>query len=341
MPIISTHRHLDHRLAWCLAFVVGSRAGCLPRPPAYPSADAPAALQAEAQRISDRLEAYVKDWLDGKVPAQIPPELIPAGVDPKRVKDFLEEARRAGRLNHPNVVQVHDVCQVDDHLFLVMELMTGGCIADKLRTDGPLDTEACLRLLVDVGHALAYAESQRLVHRDVKPDNILVSEDGVYKLADLGIAAPIDESGVVHQVRAFGSAHYVAPEQAMGGTIDGRADIYALGASLYHLMTGKTMYEGTSRQIVAHHLKTPPSDVRTLAAGHAPALCQLVMQMVEKDPTKRPATGMDVAQRAQALLQGKPVAGAPVGGVRKRLRRPHGLAGGRPRGGGGLRRRKR
>ncbi|MFW5750596.1 MAG: protein kinase domain-containing protein [Planctomycetota bacterium] len=256
--------------------------------------------------------------------------------DPKRVKDFLNEARRAGRLNHPNVVQVHDVCQEEGELFLVMELMMGGSVADLLRLNGKLDSETCLRMLVDIGHALAYGESQGLVHRDVKPDNVLVTDDGVFKLADLGIAAPINADGVAHQLRAFGSAHYVAPEQALGGAIDARADIYALGASLFHLMTGHTMFQGTSRQIVTQHVKSPVPDLHAEAPDYPKPLRDMVLQMLEKDPEKRFGSGVDVANRANEIIETGGKAATPARRRRPaRARRGRGGAGGgRGRSGG-------
>ncbi len=258
--------------------------------------------------------------------------------DPERVKDFLNEARRAGRLNHPNVVQVHDVCQQDGELFLVMELMMGGSLSDLLRLNGTIDAETCLRVLVDIGYALAYGESQGLVHRDVKPDNILVTDDGVFKLADLGIAAPISADGVAHQVRAFGSAHYVAPEQARGGAIDGRADVYALGASLFHLMTGRTLFEGTSRQIVTQHVKSPVPDLHALAPNHPKALRDLVLKMLAKEPDQRPESGMAVATTAIEVQQG---ANQPAAPRRRRPARAGKPARGRRPGGGAGRTRRR
>lgn len=222
----------------------------------------------------------------------------------EQIDAFLEEARRAGRLNHPNVVQVHDVRQIDKQFMLVMELMTGGSMADRLRIDGPQGAEVILGILEDMGHALAYAESQRLVHRDVKPDNILVNAEGVYKLADLGIAAPISDDGQAHQVRTFGSAHYVAPEQAKGGAIDGRADIYALGASMWHLATGQPMFDGTARQIVAAHIGQEPPDLKALAPGLSPNLVDLIYQLVEKDPANRPSTGLQVSELASEVRAG-------------------------------------
>ena len=221
--------------------------------------------------------------------------------DPALVQEFLTEARRAGRLNHPNLVQVHDVCQVDEQYLLVMELMNSTA-TDLLREDGAFSEAQLLQILRDMTKALAYAEGQRLVHRDVKPDNILVNEEGVFKLADLGIAAPIAENGVAMQERTFGSPHYVAPEQARGGAIDGRADLYALGATAWHLATGDTLFQGNSRQLVAHHCTTPIPDLRRLAPKLSPALVTLICQMLEKSPDRRPANAQEANKRIENIL---------------------------------------
>ena len=221
--------------------------------------------------------------------------------DPQLVKEFLIEARRAGRLNHPNLVQVHDVCQIEDQYLLVMELMSSTA-TELLREDGVFTETQLLHILRDMTKALAYAESQRLVHRDVKPDNILVNDEGTFKLADLGIAAPIAENGVATQERTFGSPHYVAPEQARGGTIDGRADLYALGATAWHLATGDTLYQGTSRQLIAHHCNTPLPDLRRLAPKLSPALVTLICNLLEKNPDRRPANALEANKRVEHML---------------------------------------
>jgi len=235
--------------------------------------------------------------------------------DPTRVQAFLEEARRAGRLNHPHLVQVHDVVQVEGFHLLVMELMSASC-ADLLREDGAFDNDDCVRVLRDMGRALAYAESQRLVHRDVKPDNILVNEEGVYKLADLGIATPMAADGRAHQERIYGSPQYVAPEQARGGAIDGRADLYALGATMWHLVTGTPIFAGNSRQIVAQHLNAAVPDLRKLAPKVTPGLEDIIQRLLQKEPDHRPANAAEVAAFAEALI-------ASVGsGVRARTMKP-------------------
>jgi serine/threonine-protein kinase len=165
-----------------------------------------------------------------------------------------------------------------------------------------LSEQRLLELMRDLTRALHYAESQRLVHRDVKPDNILINDEGVFKLADLGIATPIAESGVATQERIFGSPHYVAPEQARGGVIDGRADLYALGASLWHLATGETLFQGTSRQLVAHHCNTPVPDLRRLAPKLSLPVISLILQLLEKNPDRRPANAAEATKRSEQIL---------------------------------------
>lgn len=244
-----------------------------------------------------------------------------ASANPEQVQSFLTEARRAGCLNHPNLLNVHDVLQVGDHHLLIMELMK--CSAtDLLRLHGVLDERAALTLADHIGRALSYAEGQRLVHRDVKPDNILLTEEGVYKLADLGIAAHISADGQAHQQNIFGSPHYVAPEQARGLAIDGRADIYGLGATIWHLVTGRPLFEGTNRELIAHHVNTPIPDLAELVPALSHDFVDLVSDMLEKDPVDRPPHAMDVVERAMEILS-RPIQSAPVAAVRrnKRIRR--------------------
>jgi serine/threonine-protein kinase len=237
--------------------------------------------------------------------------------DPQVVESFLVEARRAGRLNHPNLVQVHDVVQIEGHYLLAMELMAQSA-GDILREQGPFEAAQLIRLLREISQGLGYAESQRLVHRDVKPDNILVNDEGAFKLADLGIATAIADDGQARQERIFGSPHYVAPEQARGGSIDGRADLYALGASVWHLATGAPLFDGTSRQVIAAHLGTPIPDLRKLAPKLSPGLIELINRLLEKNPDRRPENAAAVVARLDQLGS---AAVKPIKVFKKRMRR--------------------
>jgi serine/threonine protein kinase len=141
-----------------------------------------------------------------------------------------------------------------------------------------------------------------LVHRDVKPDNILVGINGVHKLADLGIATPIGQDGKAIQDRPFGSAHYCAPEQASGQAIDVRADIYALGATVFHLLTGRTMYSGSSVELVRQHLTAPIPEVAALVPGLDEEMVALLTRMLHKAPDVRPASAREVASISRDIL---------------------------------------
>jgi serine/threonine protein kinase len=221
--------------------------------------------------------------------------------DPQRVQAFLTEAGRAGRLNHPNLVQVHDVVAAMERYFLVMELMhasTGDLLAD----EGTFAEDRLLIVMRDTARALAYADSQRIVHRDIKPDNILVNEEGTYKVADLGIATSMNREGVAVQDRIFGSPPYVAPEQAKGLSIDGRADLYALGASLWHLAVGQTLFNGTSKEMVNHHLYTPPGDLAALAPQLSKEVVAFILNLLEKDPTNRPPHAAEAVRQIELLM---------------------------------------
>ena len=238
--------------------------------------------------------------------------------DPERVKAFLTEARRAGALNHPNLVQVHDVITAPNDIYLlVMELMAGS-VGDLLRDSGPMAEAAVRKILADISAALAFAEANRLVHRDVKPDNILFGEDGTYKLADLGIAAHISADGQARQERIFGSPHYVAPEQARGGTIDGRADLYALGATAFHLLSGRPPFEGQVREIIQAHLGKPPPDLKALQPQLSVGICQLVAKLMKKLPAERPKGAGEVVAMLDRLSEGKALVRPPV---RRRVHR--------------------
>lgn len=230
--------------------------------------------------------------------------------DAKKVAAFLEEARRAGRLNHPNVVQVHDIVQTEHDHLIVMELLSGS-VGDQMRVNGPLDENGVWALLGDIGKALAYAESQHLVHRDVKPDNILYTEEGTCKLADLGIAAQIGPDGKAVQDRAFGSPHYIAPEQARGGAIDGRADLYALGATAWHLLTGNPVYSGSVREVIAAHLHQPLPDLRRVNPAVSHAMVDVVVKLMQKDPAKRFAHATDLVAVVEKMLNRRTPGRAP------------------------------
>ncbi len=237
-------------------------------------------------------------------------------ADSQFVDRFTAEARAAGQLNHPNIVQVYDVgvatplgggAQVR---FYSMEFMAGGSVEDLLRKEGRLTVERALPIVFDAARGLEYAERHGVVHRDIKPDNLMISEDHVVKIGDLGIATRRRAAEQADQEEGVsGSPHYMAPEQAMGRAIDHRADLYALGVSLYQMLSGETPYEGASaREVILKHLNEPAPPLQAKCPHLTPEVVSLVERLMEKDPTKRLASASVLLQELVPLVKKFPVA---------------------------------
>ncbi|MHC5067595.1 MAG: protein kinase domain-containing protein, partial [Planctomycetota bacterium] len=222
----------------------------------------------------------------------------------KHIDRFIDEARAAGRLNHPNVIQVHDVESVDGVHYFAMEFIDGATCQHLVRDQGPLDPAVVLHVLKSVAKALAFAHDKRLVHRDVKPDNIMVrSGDHSVKLADLGISASLDQlEDTDNPQRVAGTPHYIAPEAAAGKSIDHRVDVYSLGATAYHLLSGNPPYTGKKvSDVFAALANDYPPSLEDTRDDLPPALIKLVDWMMTKDPDHRPQTIADVLDALPAI----------------------------------------
>ena len=200
---------------------------------------------------------------------------------------FLREARSAARLGHPNIVTLHDAGEAEGGAFLVMELVEGRTLRELL----PLPPPRVLDVASQLCLALEHAHARGIVHRDLKPENVVVLEAGsgaTVKLMDFGLACIQDVSRLTSEGLVVGTLAYLAPEQALGEPIDGRADLYALGVVLYELCTGQTPFRGGSPQaLLAQHLKAVPVAPHTLAAGIPPALDALILKLLAKRPDDR------------------------------------------------------
>ena len=225
---------------------------------------------------------------------------------------FLEEARTIAGLGHPNIVQVFDTEHAYATWFVVMEMLEGGDLQARLKDRPPLDAEEASGILLQVAEALAYAHSQGVVHRDVKPANIAVDDDGTVKLMDFGIARRIKgQAGSTKVVE--GTPRYIAPEAAVGKQVDGRADIYALGVILYEMVTGRPLFGGrTIRELVEAHAFNPPPDVARIRPGLPAPLVRFIREALKKKPEDRIADwneirgllgGTDSVQGAMARLE--------------------------------------
>jgi len=204
---------------------------------------------------------------------------------------FLREARLAAGLSHPNVVTVHAVGEFLGYPYLVAELVGGGSLDTYVRSRGAAKPADALRLILSVARALQYAHAHHIVHRDIKPANMLLTADGAVKLADFGLAKSMEDSGDVADLRTrtgalMGTPHYVAPEQCMGEQATAQSDIYALGCSLYYLLTGDHPFRGdTVYEILYKQVHTPLPDVRE----RIPGLPERVAAILERCTAKAPA----------------------------------------------------
>jgi tetratricopeptide (TPR) repeat protein len=211
---------------------------------------------------------------------------------------LIREARAAAALNHPHIVTIHDVGEFSGFPFLVMELVSG----PRLSQARPTDLTRVVAIAVQICDALEHAHNNRIVHRDLKPDNVLLSATGEsVKLADLGLALPAYAARISRVGVVVGTAAYMAPEQALGQTIDGRADLYALGVLLYELTTGRVPFHGDDPlTIVSQHVHAPVVPPRVLRSDIPPALETIIVRLLAKDPSQRFSSA---AETRAALLE--------------------------------------
>lgn len=205
---------------------------------------------------------------------------------------FEREARLAARLSHPNVVRVFDVGERDGRPFIVMEYVEGDTLADELGRHGTLPPDRAVDLALQICSGLEAAHASGLVHRDVKPRNLLLRPDGVLKIADFGIARAAESTRLTEIGTILGTAAYLAPEQAEGAEATPAADLYSVGAVLYELLTGRVPYTATSLvELLAKQQAGVPAPI----AG-VPAWLELaVIRCLEPDPLERPASAGELA----------------------------------------------
>ncbi|GAB4577576.1 MAG: hypothetical protein Fur0022_03070 [Anaerolineales bacterium] len=196
---------------------------------------------------------------------------------------LIHEARATARLSHPNVVMVFDVGELDKVPFVVMEYVPGNTLAEQK----PHRLNEIVRLVRQVCAALAHAHAKGLIHRDVKPGNVLVTPEGVAKLMDFGLARATNAK--VDPNSSFaGTVAYVAPEQAIGEDVDPRADLYALGVMMYELFTGQLPFTGAAMQVIIKHIQEMPKPPKALNPDLPSALDELIMHLLQKNPNDRP-----------------------------------------------------
>jgi len=203
---------------------------------------------------------------------------------------FLREARTAAQLAHPNIVPIYTVHEMGDFVFFTMAYVAGETLAQRVAANGPLGHEEAARLLTEVGDALAYAHARGVVHRDVKPDNILIeSATGRALLSDFGIAhVSADGQPSVPRGPVLGTAAFMSPEQARGEPVDVRSDVYSLGVVAYYALSGRLPFDAaTDGALLMLHITTPAPPLRTVARAVPAGLAQIVDRCLAKEPWAR------------------------------------------------------
>ncbi|GAA5105643.1 hypothetical protein GCM10023339_01760 [Alloalcanivorax gelatiniphagus] len=246
-------------------------------------------------RIASGGMADVWQALDEVLQRQVAVKVMRADPDNEEIfaERFRDEALHSAALLHTNITTVFDYGE-DDHLtFLVMELVAGQPLSAVIREQGALAPELVRSVLAQAAMALGVAHDSGVVHRDVKPANILLREDGVVKLTDFGIARAMDAIGHTRVGEMLGTPNYISPEQAMGQQASGASDLYALGVVAHEMLTGSRPFDrGTPIATAMSHVNEPPPPL----ADEVPVdLRAVVGTLLEKDPTKRPANAHDVA----------------------------------------------
>ena len=218
------------------------------------------------------------------------------------------EARLGASLSHSNLVSVFDTETYEEGVIIVMEYVEGETLADALRR-GPIDAGRAIDILRGVADALDHVHAQGIVHRDVKPANVLLGADGSVKLADLGVGIATDNTRITQSGQVLGTPAYMSPEQIEGSTPTPATDIYALGALAYEMLSGEKAVKGSSPLEVAHHVTSDPTpDLRRVWSGAPPAAAAAVKEAMARDPHRRPASATEfVDELDQALSHAPPI----------------------------------
>ena len=239
--------------------------------------------------ISDRVEAL-------KV---ILPDMIGT---PELADRFIREIKLQARLSHPNIASLHNALRFDNQLLMVMEYLDGITLHTKLR-EGKLPAVTSIDIVLQVLSALGYAHGQGVIHRDVKPANIMLTTGGVVKLMDFGIARSATDTLQLTQAgAAVGSVYYMSPEQVQGRPVDGRSDLYSVGVMLYEMVTGSKPLRGDSSWTVMNaHLVQVPQSPATLNSELSPPFCLAILKALEKNPLHRYQSASEFADVLSAV----------------------------------------
>jgi predicted Ser/Thr protein kinase len=226
-------------------------------------------------------------------------------TDMQAVERFLREARAAARLEHPRIVPIYDAGEENGTYYIVMQYVQGESLAARLERDRRLPIGEALRIFHAVGEGIAHAHSNGIIHRDIKPDNILLGEDRSVKLVDFGLARVLEADTTLSRTGTiFGSPNFMSPEQALGKTVDQRTDVYSLGATLYHMLTGVPPFvASTSISVVCKVVREPLTPPHTVNPAIPISLSRYVCHLMRKDLEKRARSVTEALSILERLTQ--------------------------------------
>ncbi len=224
------------------------------------------------------------------------------------VSNFIKEARSSASLVHPNVVSVYDVCEQDGLNYMVMELVDGITLKEYIKKHPRLPWQEACDYAIQIGQGIQAAHERGIIHRDIKPQNIIMAPGGVLKVTDFGIAKAMETDKTIAGGTALGSVHYISPEQARGGYTDFRSDIYSLGIVLYEMLAGRVPFDGDSPVSVAlMHIEEEPINVKCVNMDIPADLAYVTMKAMSRDQAKRYLTMQDLLEDLRAVLADEPL----------------------------------
>jgi tRNA A-37 threonylcarbamoyl transferase component Bud32 len=236
--------------------------------------------------------------------------------DPVMRERFVREAQATNLLKHPNIVDIWDVAEEGNRVFLVMEFLEGESLAQRMQS-GPVGVREAVEIAIPVCHALGRAHSLGVVHRDVKPENVFLVRDPSgalrVKVLDFGIVHMRSEVRLTMPGEIFGTPEYLASELARGEPCGPASDLYALGVMLFEMVTGTLPFNGTVHQLIEHHARSAPPSIRSRMPSVPAALDTLVLALMQKSPTERPPSAADVLDALASILERESTALAPAG----------------------------
>ena len=209
-------------------------------------------------------------------------------TDSEFIKKFNSEAQAAASLTHPNIVQIFDVCNEDNLYYIVMELIQGKTLKEIINEDGILSWKWSVNVAAQIASALETAHKNNIIHRDIKPHNIIITEDGIAKVTDFGIAKAVSNSTITAFGSTIGSVHYFSPEHARGGYTDAKSDIYSLGIVMYEMLTGRVPFDAdTPVSVALKQVQEEPVEPIKYNPNIPISVNRIILKAIQKDPNQR------------------------------------------------------